>query len=379
MCLCIEKGSWSPNNKKLTTKRLKCKKYEKCDITKPEWLKQWTISKGWMHDRSHMLSLGLEGNNKISKEQNDDSSVLPCADNTEDLISVNEKVDNSVTRDINNISDPNQTKVCIEDLDKIEVDETDVYSNININYRENFPIISNDTCQQQLKENVIQYSKIIFPSRQNLFQKSSKKISNIKTLNDLLVVSGGSVKDKRNSRLFNSAYFKRNVQDTIYECSEDSFSLYTNPIYEAVNEVSDNVHLLNGISNVETYFKFNKDAQCEYQKFLSNDLNTNKLLGKNGFVRRNQFLSKKSRFSSEKYIIRHIRIRIMLSLRLRKFQRVHRKKMKTKKKLFCLNKKRQVTSSESEDNLLKGSISRVHDEQRRISNGNTSLKIQNLR
>lgn len=348
----------------LLQKRLKNKKTE---IPKPEWLKQWTISKGWMHDRSHMLSLGT-GDKILENPGLDDNSSI---DNASDLISIIE------LEEPKNESNRKQ----IDDLDRIEVDKTDIYSEINVNYRKSFPVRKEPIYEElpltkflKAKENEIQYSKIIFPSRQKLFKKSSKswKVGKYKTFDDLTVLNYEEEKKRKNSRLFPE---KHNIQqDTIYECSEDSISLYQNPIYQSNTEFN-NVQLLEDKSNLTSYFSFNQNNNCPYQKYLKNDLNTKKLSTRQEFMRKHHLGTLRSKLSTEKYIIRHIRIRIMLSLRLRKFQRLYRKKMRSEKQSVLFKKRQNL----SESDTMRDDILRVHDEQRRIGNGKSSLKIQNLR
>ncbi|CAG9829146.1 unnamed protein product [Diabrotica balteata] len=65
MCFVINRGSWDPNGvSAIDQKRLKEKfanketKRKEAALKKPEWLKEWTISKGWVHNKSHLLELG---------------------------------------------------------------------------------------------------------------------------------------------------------------------------------------------------------------------------------------------------------------------------------------------------------------------------------
>lgn len=416
VCICVHRGSWSPKNdnvinknRMIIQKRLKDEKYKKYENNKPEWLKQWTISKGWMHDRSHMLTLGVSDSSELIVDQsiqpniqkNDESSSVS---NPEDLISILEGNSPKLDTETNTYN-TKSTKIKSDiDFDKIEVDTTDIYSEISVNYRKTFPVAQEidekhtsrkhyDTFKLKkyltAKESGVQYSKIIFPSRQKLFRKTEAfKVDKYKTFDDLTLLNYEENEDKnnrttgkRNSRIFSSEQFRRNLQpDTIYECSEDSFSLYNNPIYESNKEFS-NVRVLDSESNIKNFFDFNRDTSCKFQKYLHNDLNTNRLLSTEEFVRKHNFDSMKSKSVTDKYIIRHIRIRIMLTLRLRKFQRLYRKRMKSKKKVIMFNKKKlnSKVCESAETNLLRHDILKVHEEQRRIGNGKTSLKIQNLR
>lgn len=428
ICLTLDKASWSPNNTVLMVKKQKSKvfeKFSKYDINKPEWLKQWTISKGWMHDRSHMLSLGLENNSEsntnIDKQIQIREEETSSVSNASDLISIIENFDNTVNNDRNNHNETREIQTTDLDLEKIEkVENSNLFENININYRKNFPIftgenfkklVENDTqlhtkhsskselssgqfyffnlCQQidthnsveeNLKtaeahsDNTLQYKikENAIPSRQSLFHKSNHQVESIKTNEELKTT------ERRTSRLNSNNYFPKNI-DTIYECSEDSLSVYTNPIYEPTQALNGDVQILNGASNIKEYYDFNKETNCKYQKYLSKQLNTNNLTNTNSL----HFFAKKSKYSKEKYIIRHIRIRIMLSLKLRKFQRIHRKQLKNNSSvLFCFGKRKKPPYDERSSyykNLIRSDILKIHEEQTRINNGNTTLKIQNLR
>lgn len=65
LCLCVvmQKGSWTPQQENIAKKKKK-----EAGSPKPEWLKQWTISKGWMHNRSHLLNLGVS-REVVSREE----------------------------------------------------------------------------------------------------------------------------------------------------------------------------------------------------------------------------------------------------------------------------------------------------------------------
>lgn len=426
VCVYIEKGSWSPktdkiappNHKVVITKRTKNEHYKKSsDSFKPEWLKQWTISKGWSHDRTHMLSLGQEGNssgNLVAKEEQlpeieiiSNSSI----DNASDLLSIIDNIENASTSGEMRNNEIKETTVCNktieEEFDKIEIDTTtnttDVYSEVNVNYRKHFPVVSKSFVLDESpktkssnyssfkkyfkpKEKEIKYSKIVFPNRQNLFHTSKENliktpVTKYKTFDDLTTIECEyeDISKMAKRRSLQSNFTRSIQQDTIYECSEDSFSLYTNPIYESHPEFeNDGVQIIEGKDEIDF---FNKTSSCEYQKCLNKDLNTNKFSSRNEFIRGNHLKSIKSKFSSEKYIIRHIRIRIMLTLRLKKFQKLYRKRLSNTKHFYSKKdkKKRKVKDCDMSEDVIRSEILKVHDEQRRIGNGKTSLKIQNLR
>lgn len=82
----------------------------------------------------------------------------------------------------------------------------------------------------------------------------------------------------------------------------------------------------------------------------------------------------KYKAKTEKYIIRHVRIRIMLSLRIGKKIKDDKGMMK---KIGSVKQSERKTSGEIED--MRRNINKMHEEQRRIGNGKTSIKIQNMR
>lgn len=86
LCLCVvmEKGSWTPApfvSQKTPPKKRRSRGEDSAGPSKPEWLKEWTISKGWIHNRSHLLSLGKE-------DDDDEESSSVSTDNIEELISI---------------------------------------------------------------------------------------------------------------------------------------------------------------------------------------------------------------------------------------------------------------------------------------------------
>lgn len=444
VCICIEKGSWSPKTERniqqqtqqkvnINQHRVKTVKYKrKSDSLKPEWLKQWTISKGWTHDKTHMLSLGMKGDSSSNLvDENDHNSIedldnieivsSSSIDNASDLLSViNNIEENSSGPSKGNLMQDNEVtessvtikKVVKEEYDKIEVVQSpvDVFDQISVNYRNNFPliqksyVIDNDQSSKvnssklfkkcfakQKDKEAVKYSKIVFPNRQILFKKTNESnnslkqaiqssVSKYKTFDDLTVIAAEN--DTQSQLTSNNMYKKKfykhqkyhNIEDTIYECSEDNCSLYNNPIYES--QFQRGVQILEGGDEI---LDFNSKTNCEYQQFLNNDLNTNKFKSK-VFIRGSPLKTIKTKFSSEKYIIRHIRIRIMLTLRLKKFQRLYRKRLRSTRQFYKMkDKKKNKVKCDSSDEVLRNEILKVHDEQRRIGNGKSSLKIQNLR
>lgn len=496
LCLCvlIEKGSWSPNenrikpikyNKKqraIVTKRLKSKK-PKGKIAKakkpqkPEWLKQWTISKGWMHNRSHLLSLGVSSENLVTEtptmskklQQNkenvceDDNSSISI-DNIDELLSVISDLEN-LGKNVSKFENESLS----DDLDKIEVlsveeeeinntqtirvprekqDVSQIYSTVFENYRQNFPEIHcKTTSQGDIKLPEVYKERLLINKNANTnffkelwnelgFKQKNKVNTNPKnfkfTINKLYnesevtfrqtnyaqiytgtysqINEGPSEQQQKinnsfpyksddtddssqtkatakgvksslgeNIAMYNTLNSKTNLhEDTIYECSEDSISLYNNPIY---------------VSS-ETYL--NQDEKQFSNNFF--DFHTNHSLKQNVFVKdrynaalenyrlchRRKFDPVKSRLKTEKYIIRHIKIRIMLSLRVNRIRRLYRKDARSGyRPLFRghnrLRNSAPIEGSENVESVMRARIRSAHEEQRRIGNGKSSMKIQNMR
>lgn len=297
----IEKGSWTPtpiinhNSKKRTLRDEK-------ESKKPEWLKEWTISKGWIHNRSHLLTLG--------KENQDDSSSVSTED-IEDLISVETEQEQDLSLVFHQVSEnyrqnfPENTQIKYSDLQLPEI------------YKERL-LMSKDQEENYLS----QFWKLIKPKKKTKTYNCRFTENQLYEPNQKTSSSTSASKNKsrtnlgKNIAIFNTLNSKTNLhEDPIYECSEENMSIYNNPIYAPLSRYYD-FH-----SNRQNSTAFN------YQKH-----------------------SKKT----EKYIIRHIKVRIMLSMRIGNLKRL-------KKPNFREN------------------IERAHAEQRRIGNGQTSIKIQNLR
>lgn len=377
----MQKGSWTPQQnftKKssvVAKKRLK----EKKDNTKPEWLKQWTISKGWMHNRSHLLNLGLENVDKgveevveiatpkpgrrfWTEEKTESSSV--SFENIDDLLSLDSEVDTSKKNDNDVQTLPLKAK-----------ENNDIFTELSKNYRRNFPdhfgkyddfhlpaIYKERLLKQQNVNFFTEFWDYVKPRRRTKTNKNCKF-----TVNQLYdckeiglqneVVRSKPIRNtlSENIALYNTLNAKTNLlEDTIYECSEDSNSLYHNPIY----------------TSTQTKFY---------------DFHTNHAYKPDSFTRRRLANhSLKYRAKTEKYIIRHIKVRIMLSLRIGRFQ-----KLNSKREINSRTVNRQALLFKSgveccenfseEQSSLRRRIIRVHEEQRRIGNGRTSMKIQNMR
>ncbi|KAF5290365.1 hypothetical protein FQA39_LY14748 [Lamprigera yunnana] len=340
-CVFVEKDSWTPLNTYTNTHKQMYRKNRDsvAQNNKPDWLKQWTVSKGWMHNRSHLLELGVEKQSAVAK--NDNSSV--SEDDIEDLL-----------------SDANK-----EDLDKIEtVPHTSDYSTAFDNYRNKFPDAHCDIPSPQVyKERLYRnhHKDCIRHFLPDFKCKRKKKKKNKRFLSANANENSGAPTAAKSSKstlsediaFHNVLNAKTNLhEDVIYECSESSASLYNNPIY-----VSSDV------------------LNADNKKFF--DFHTNHTFGPNYFItNKTESLKKnchktKTFNRTEKYIIRHIKIRIMLSLRVNKFRRFYKKNARNSLRTRGKRKGRECENW--------GNIKSAHEEQRRIGSGKSSLKIQNMR
>lgn len=412
LCLCIvmQKGSWTPQQnftKKrnvVAKKRFKEKKKKDVDgddSAKPEWLKQWTISKGWMHNRSHLLNLGLDN---VGKEEEvvEIATPKPCRriwgeEKTESSSVSIEDVDDLLSLD----SEVEVTKRK-EDLDKIDVcaqtlplenktkEDNDIFAELSRNYRRNFPDHFDKYDDFQLPE--IYKERLLFSKHENASfltelweyvkpKRKTKENKNCKfTVNQLYDSKEVSIQNEvvrskpflntlgQNIALYNTMNAKTNLlEDTIYECSEDSNSLYHNPIYTSAQ---DN-RALAKYYDFHTNHAYKPDSFVRRRYRLANTTN-------------NKFNSMKYRAKTEKYIIRHIKVRIMLSLRIGRFQKLCNKrevsgKTLDRQALLFKSGAECCENFSEEQSSLRRRIVRAHEEQRRIGNGRTSMKIQNMR
>lgn len=379
LCLCIvmQKGSWTPQQGFNKKQNVTVSKKRKGESVKPEWLKQWTISKGWMHNRSHLLHLGLENDvkeetvveietPKPSRRIWGDESSSVSLEHIDDLISLaNSDVGTSKTRN------------------------NDLFTN----YRRNFPDHHGRCSDDDLQLPEIYKERLLLAKQENANfltelweqvkpKRKSKGNRNCKfTVNQLYDCKEINFQNtdlarkplrntlSQNIALYNTLNSKTNLlEDTIYECSEDSNSLYHNPIYSSTQQENRTI--------------------AKYYDFHTNHLNK-----PDSFVRRryrlanqpnHKFNSMKYRLKTEKYIIRHIKVRIMLSLKIGRFQ-----KLCNKRQFAVGNHDRQALLFKSgaeccenftdEQSSLRRRIVQAHEEQRRIGNGRCSLKIQNMR
>jgi hypothetical protein len=310
LCLCVvmEKGSWTPSQVEVTASAKRPK--EKTQV-KPEWLKEWTISKGWIHNRSHLLTLG--------RENQDDSSSVSTED-VDDLISTEATEGQDLSL---------------------------VFHQVCENYRENFPENPTKYSDLQLpeiyKERLLlgrdqeknflsQFWKLVKPKKKTESRDCKFTINQLYDHREAVQTFGSPESTPKPSRsrttlgkniaLHNTLNSRTNLhEDPIYECSEENLSIYNNPIYAPSTR----------------YYDFRSNHVCG-----------------SAFKYRSRPDPFKSRLKTEKCIIRHIKVRIMLSLRIGQWKRRARRA--------------DVTRSEG-----------THEEQRRIANGRNSVKIQNMR
>lgn len=436
MCIVIEKGTWYPNSKSLTKNKnrailkseVKSKKDEKRLQNKPEWLKEWTISKGWVHNKSHLLDLGRNNSSenlviveethaimekKTYQELSDNSSV--SLTNVEDLISMtsnpdrNEEGRNS-QKDFNKIetmiSSEDSSSVCDETLRITERKEQQsmsaVFSKISENYRNNFPETFNkyqdnelslpEIYKERLLINKSKESNIFLEMWKYIKPKRRKKNSyNCKfTVNELYDKNENShfksiIDNKldtlkttkrtnlgKNIAIYNTLNAKTNLhEDTIYECSEENSNnnslnyVYFNPIYSSSAQPLKKFYDFHtNHSHVCNSFAFDRRLATTSNGFLRNSDKNNSL---------------KTKLRTEKYVIRHIRVRIMLSMRMGKVQKVYKRSDGSQSKRHvhgANNGGKETTRSEKE---MRMRIGKIHEEQKRIGNGKTSIKIQNMR
>ncbi|KAH1025374.1 hypothetical protein HUJ05_010110 [Dendroctonus ponderosae] len=471
MCL-TKRKAWSPNsvakNQKLRVTsnhrmvKLKPKKsfISKPDFSKPAWLKEWTISKGWVHNRSHMLSLGMNKMdnatyNKIEtdgeKAEEEDASDSSSISNVEDLISIISNMEGqqaivlgSNQTDDNNRDNSTQLRASIgqqkstnnllyhDTAEERNENITEIFEQISENYREKFKIESKSVLNSR-------YHDLQLPNvyKEKLLQKAEEEHSILKdmwkglkhikilgsksssyngkfTVNQLYGVTASTSKEVsstkhpsylnplvapiepktsplkqtaakrscsknslgKNIALHNTLNAKSNIhEEAILECSDESnFNslsyIYYNPAYVPAEQNFVDFHS-NHTKDVEIHRQsthINRPSSRS-PNFSSRNSKRNKyqLLPH----RNDEVLKYKAK--TEKYIIRHVRIRIMLSLRIGK-------KIKDDKgmmaKIDSVKQSARKTSGEIED--MRRNINRMHEEQRRIGNGKTSIKIQNM-
>ncbi|XP_066140535.1 espin [Euwallacea fornicatus] len=380
---------------------------------KPAWLKEWTISKGWVHNRSHMLSLRRMADDGGQKRLEEDISDSSSVSNVEELISIISNLnsqgsdqESSSKEDAETMNLPRMAGKSTKNLlVNNGEDMKEIFDQISENYRENFKTENHQKYSDLdlptiYKERLLaQQGGVIKQMWKGLKQlhisgsKSSPKYNCKFTVNQLYGVTedkkeivqntqnpralpvqtvqrntSGKNSLGRNIALFNTLNSKSNIhEDAILECSDESnFNslnyIYYNPVYASDPSKPD----LNS----------NKEIVAVNRSFSSSP-NQTELSSRNFKTNRYQVLPYprddplKYKSKSDKYVIRHVRIRIMLSLRIGK-------KMKNiEKKKHGISEKFSEMSSQAE--VMRRNINRTHEEQRRIGNGRTSIKIQNMR
>lgn len=212
MCL-TKRKVWSPisaqrnQNTRATSNprmvKLKPKKsfISKPDFSKPAWLKEWTISKGWVHNRSHMLSLGMNTMdnatyNKIEidgeRAEEEDASDSSSISNVEDLISIISNMEGQqaiVLGSNQSDGDSIQLRASIgqqkstnnvlyhDTAEERNENITEIFEQISENYREKFKIESKSVLNSK-------YHDLQLPSvyKEKLLQKAEEEHSILKDM-----------------------------------------------------------------------------------------------------------------------------------------------------------------------------------------------------
>lgn len=409
------------------------KSFSKPDLSKPAWLKEWTISKGWVHNRSHMLSLKEQP--ECSKMAGDEDTWSPAEDlsdgssvsNVEDLISIISNLDNpqndlveeqQTTKIMPGIASKSTKNALHQNKDE---DLGQAFQQISENYREKFRKNTPNRVSKKYRDlelPTIYKERLLDQQNQvNIFQNLWKglkhlSITNSKptkfnckfTVNQLYDESGSDKKllDKRpsymnplvakavsnlpaptqkthlhrpsgknslgqNIAIFNTLNAKSNIhEDAILECSDESNVnslnyVYYNPVYASSD--SKPKDLIESI-------KLKPEDKLEVGRKFSMIKSQNHLLTP---YKREEALKHKTK--TDKYVIRHVRVRIMLSLRIgKKVKSGGSVRKKNGSERHSVNT-RFTTGIEE----MRHTIRRIHEEQRRIGNGTTSIKIQNMR
>lgn len=351
-CIAIERGNWTPHSPRTLSSRRhlrrkilhKKTKSKSATFVKPDWLKQWTISKGWKHNGAHVLKLNMPRGNMTSEQEDDnqDNSSMSI-ENIDELISFNSNVEIREKED-----DPN-------DLDRIETISS---SSSEIETGKIGTDKASKIKEQRVSEMFLQSSKnyrISFPAIQNHQLPLSSSCQEVENPYDGMIKKmHQSYFEDNNQKIFT---FSRNLrEEVIYECSEESNSLtiFHNPIYS-----TDKVK----------YYDFRTNHLKKPGNFLEKISEVN--ISKRNTIKFTQKSSRRYLVKTEKYIIQHIRVRFMLAL--------GKKNLGLKMGYRRLKPDSSKVRDERGKENLYESIARVHYEQRKIGSGRVSLKIQNLR
>ncbi|KAL3272341.1 hypothetical protein HHI36_013822 [Cryptolaemus montrouzieri] len=404
MCIVIKRGTWSPHSSRTLNSRAHLRrKYIRSrpklsknsgPSTKPDWLKQWTISKGWMHNRSHLLNLGTNTvdnsmeTKKDDADKQDKSSVTDSSisiENIDDLISIISGEDNGNEIDLDQIDViSTSSSFAIEVKEETKSNTNKDVSEIFIQSSKNYRLSFSDHLKFQANHQPIIYQGIISSKKNKKiiakiweYLKATRQSEEL-SINNNQIYGGVNAKrsygndEDRNQRIeltnaldINSEnkYFKyrKNLQEeVIYECSEESNSLtiYHNPIY---------------VSEIQKYYDFRTNHSTKPGNF-SDRLNA--LKKRKGYAKISTW---KRKIKTERHIIQHIKVRFMLTMRMDKdITKLKTRKIKHGKLRVGMYRADRLAAGMFADGSNE-KIPRIHDEQKRIGNGRTSLKIQNFR
>lgn len=348
-----------------------------------------------MHNRSHLLTLGSTSQQTVEETTNqaDSSSTSVSIGDIDDLLSLdsdNSEKDNMI-EDLTSCDNTARVKGLVNE---------DSYSDAFENYRQNFPEIKSKKGDLELPE--IYKEQLLRDSSTNVFTRiwremgckpkprKNKSLRSFRfTVNalynnaelgrkehvelqtdgyedmDELVSAPDSKCMKRNSigrniAIYNTLNSRTNLhEEPIYECSEDELSVYNNPIYFPAEPLPNH----HDPERKKRYFDFHTNRDNQQNGFFRDQDEADIIYEQISCCRRRQDAHKR-KLRTEKHIIRHIRVRIMLTLRLRK---------------FALQSGDVRNTSRNSERFVKERIKDVHEEQRRIGSGRNSMKIQNMR
>ncbi|CAG9829147.1 unnamed protein product [Diabrotica balteata] len=316
--------------------------------------------------------------NQKYDELSDDSSI--SLENVEDLISITSNInltENIPKANVEEDSSTQEEEISIMRSTKARISQ--MYKQVNKNYRDNFPVCGDaSNSNQELSLPQIYKERLLMNQDHcNVFSELWKHVKPVQkkkidlndykfTVNslyqDIPILNSTMERQTRSQRYIKKNSLGRNIalsntlnaktnllEDTIYECSDENSNqnsltnIYFNPIYSSLP--------------LQSYHTTNPSQLTLYDRRM---------------IEGHRRLKPKT----EKYVIRHIRIRIMLSLRMGKIQKIN-KNGKIKKKTFFGMRRCKKGFDQNENVTMR--VARIHDEQRRIGNGKTSVKIQNMR
>ncbi|KAJ8916802.1 hypothetical protein NQ315_005809 [Exocentrus adspersus] len=395
LCIVIEKRTWYPNQKLVNNNKTKIHrailkkrfnqieaKKSKNNLNKPEWLKEWTISKGWVHNKSHLLDLGRNNStenivilsqthavmeNKTYQELSDNSSV--SLTNIDDLISITSHTNNQESTNRNTQKDFNKIETISNSDDTSSLHEeiftvpekkeqqnmSNVFNKVSENYRKKFPEHCNKYPSNDLSLPEIYKERLLM---------NKHRESNI------LLEIWKYIKPKRRKR--NSYNCKFTVNELYDKSENNQFKKILDTKSELVkslkrNNLSRNIALYNTL-NSKTNLHEDTIYECSEENSNNNSLSCKS--DKNNTL--------KARLKTEKYVIRHIRVRIMLSMRVGKVKKVYKNQGNNANKRPLLSIKNEPKEVSKDEEEIQARAAEIHEEQKRIGNGKTSIKIQNM-